>query len=70
MYLGATGANSKVVDLTSIGHSIIESNNLALGTGGTSYGIFGNTSTGGFDGTNTLIRHNNIGLNSTGDTCV
>ena len=25
---------------------------------------------GGFDGTNTLIRHNNIGLNSTGDTCV
>ena len=70
MYLGATGANSKVVDLTSIGHSIIESNNLALGTGGTSYGIFGDTSTGGFDGTNTLIRHNNIGLNSTGDTCV
>ena len=30
MYLGATGANSKVVDLTSIGHSIVESNNLAL----------------------------------------
>ncbi len=70
MYLGATGANSKVVDLTSIGHSIVESNNLALGTGGTSYGVFGDTSTGGFDGTNTLIRHNNIGLNSTGDTCV
>jgi hypothetical protein len=70
MYLGATGANSKVVDLTSIGHSIIESNNLALGTGGTSYGIFGDTSTGGFDGTNTLIRHNNIGLNSAGDACV
>jgi len=70
MYLGATGANSKVIDLTSIGHSIVESNNLALGTGGTSYGIFGDTSTGGFDGTNTLIRHNNIGLNSTGDACV
>jgi len=70
MYLSATGANSKVVDLTSIGHSIVESNNLALGTGGTSYGVFGDTSTGGFDGTNTLIRHNNIGLNSTGDTCV
>jgi hypothetical protein len=70
MYLGATGANSKVVDLTSIGHSIVESNNLALGTGGTSYGVFGDTSTGGFDGTNSLIRHNNIGLNSTGDTCV
>ena len=70
MYLGATGANSKVVDLTSIGHSIIESNNLALGTGGTSYGIFGDTSTGGFDSTNTLIHHNNIGLNSTGDTCL
>jgi len=70
MYLGATGANSKVVDLTSIGHSIIESNNLTLGTGGTSFGIFGDTSTGGFDGTNTLIRHNNIGLNSSGDACV
>ncbi|MGA8142922.1 MAG: glycosyl hydrolase family 28-related protein [Candidatus Acidiferrales bacterium] len=70
MYLEATGANSKVVDLTSIGHSIVESNNLALGFGGTSYGIFGDTSTGNFDGTNTLIRHNNIGLNSTGDTCV
>jgi hypothetical protein len=70
MYLGATGANSKVIDLTSIGHSIVESNNLALGTGGTSYGIFGDTSTGGFDGTNTLIRHNNIGLNSTGDACL
>ncbi|MGH9682179.1 MAG: glycosyl hydrolase family 28-related protein [Candidatus Acidiferrales bacterium] len=70
MYLAATGASSKVIDLTSIGHAIIESNNLGLGTGGNSYGIFGDTSTGDFDGTNTLIRHNNMGLNSTGDTCL
>ena len=69
MYLQANGANSKVVDLTSVGHSVVESNNLALGSGGNSYGIFGDTSTGDFDGTNTLIRHNNVGLNSTGDTC-
>ncbi|HXZ12819.1 MAG TPA: glycosyl hydrolase family 28-related protein [Candidatus Sulfotelmatobacter sp.] len=69
MYLQATGASSKVIDLTSIGHSVIESNNLALGTGGNSYGIFGDTSVGDLDGTNTLIRHNNAGLNSTGDTC-
>lgn len=69
MYLQATGANSKVIDLTSIGHGVVESNNLALGTGGNSYGVFGDTSTGDFDGTNTLIRHNNVGLNSTGDTC-
>lgn len=69
MYLQATGASSKVIDLTSIGHSVIESNNLVLGNGGNSYGVFGDTSTGGFDATNTLIRHNNVGLNSTGDTC-
>jgi len=69
MYLQASGASSKVIDLTSIGHSVIESNNLALGSGGNSFGVFGDTSTGGFDATNTLIRHNNVGLNSTGDTC-
>jgi hypothetical protein len=69
MYLQANGANSKVIDLTSIGHSVIESNNLVLGNGGNSYGVFGDTSIGGFDATNTLIRHNNVGLNSTGDTC-
>jgi len=69
MYLQANGANSKVIDLTSVGHSVVESNNLALGIGGNSYGIFGDSSTGDFDSTNTLIRHNNIGLNSTGDTC-
>jgi hypothetical protein len=69
MYLQANGANSKVIDVTSIGHSVIESNNLALGSGGNSFGVFGDTSTGGFDATNTLIRHNNVGLNSTGDTC-
>ncbi len=70
MYLKATGSSSKVIDLTSIGHSTIEHNNLLLGTGGTSYGIFGNTSTGEFDGTNSVIRHNNISPNSAGDTCV
>jgi hypothetical protein len=70
MYLKATGASSKVIDLTSIGHSTIEHNNLLLGTGGTSYGIFGNTSTGEFDGTNSVIRHNNISPNSAGDTCL
>ena len=69
MYLQANGASSKVIDLTSIGHSVIESNNLVLGNGGNSFGVFGDTSTGGFDATNTLIRHNNVGLNSTGDTC-
>jgi hypothetical protein len=69
MYLQASGVSSKVIDLTSIGHSVIESNNLALGSGGNSYGVFGDTSTGGFDATNTLVRHNNVGLNSTGDTC-
>jgi len=69
MYLQANGAGSKVIDLTSIGHSVIESNNLVLGNGGNSFGVFGDTSTGGFDATNTLIRHNNVGLNSTGDTC-
>ena len=69
MYLQASGASSKVIDLTSIGHSVVESNNLALGSGGNSYGIFGDSSTGDFDSTNTLIRHNNVGLNSTGDTC-
>ena len=69
MALTATGANSKVIDMTSIGHSDIENNNITLGTGGTSYGIYGNTSVGVFDGTNTLFKHNNMSPQSAGDTC-
>jgi hypothetical protein len=69
MALTATGANSKVIDMTSIGHSDIENNNITLGTGGTSYGIYGNTSVGDFDGTNTLFKHNNMNPQSAGDTC-
>ena len=37
MYLQANGANSTVINMTSIGHSDIENNNLQLGTGGNSY---------------------------------
>ena len=69
MALFATGANSKVIDMTSIGHSDIENNNITLGTGGNSYGIYGNTSVGVFDGTNTLFKHNNMNPQSAGDTC-
>jgi len=69
MALIATGANSKVIDMTSIGHSDIENNNITLGSGGSSYGIYGNTSVGDFDGTNTLFKHNNINPQSAGDTC-
>jgi len=69
MALNANGANSKVIDMTSIGHSDIENNNITLGTGGNSYGIYGNTSVGDFDGTNTLFKHNNMNPQSSGDTC-
>ena len=69
MYLLATGASSKVMNLTSIGHADIENNRLVLGTGGNSYGIFGDTSTGNKDSTNTLIKHNEFDPESTGDTC-
>ena len=69
MALFATGANSKVIDMTSIGHSDIENNNITLGTGGNSYGIYGNTSVGVLDGTNTLFKHNNMNPQSAGDTC-
>jgi len=68
MALTATGASSKVIDMTSIGHSDIENNNITLGTGGTSYGIYGNTSVGDLDGTNTLFKHNNMNPQSSGDT--
>jgi hypothetical protein len=69
MYLQANGANSKVIDMTSIGHSDLENNNLQLGTGGNSYGVYGNSSVGGFDGSNTLFKHNNFSPETTGDTC-
>ncbi|MGD0306776.1 MAG: glycosyl hydrolase family 28-related protein, partial [Candidatus Acidiferrales bacterium] len=69
MYLQANGSNSKVIDMTSIGHSDIENNNLQLGTGGNSYGVYGSSSVGGFDGSNTLFKHNNFQPESSGDTC-
>jgi Pectate lyase superfamily protein len=69
MYLQSNGASSKVIDMTSIGHSDIENNNLQLGTGGNSYGVYGNSSVGGFDGSNTLFKHNNFQPETAGDTC-
>ena len=69
MYLQANGANSKVIDMTSIGHSDIENNNLQLGTGGNSFGVYGSSSVGGFDGSNTLFKHNNFQPETAGDTC-
>jgi Pectate lyase superfamily protein len=69
MYLQANGASSKVIDMTAIGHSDIENNNLQLGTGGNSFGVYGNSSVGGFDGSNTLFKHNNFQPESSGDTC-
>ena len=70
MNLEATGAGSKVIDLTSVGHADIESNRLIMGTGGSSYGIFGDTSTGGFDSTNTLIKHNEFDPQYQNDRCL
>jgi len=70
MYLQADGANSTVVNLTSIGHADIENNRFVLGTGGGSYGIYGNTSTGDLDSTNTLIKHNEIDPQSQNDACL
>ncbi len=69
MYLQANGAGSKVIDMTSIGHSDIENNNFQLGTGGNSYGVYGNSSVGGFDGSNTIFKHNNFQPETAGDTC-
>lgn len=69
MYLQANGASSKVIDMTSIGHSDIENNNLQLGTGGNSFGVFGSSSIGGFDGSNTIFKHNNFQPETAGDTC-
>ena len=70
MYLLATGASSTVVDMTSIGHSTVENNSIVLGTGGNSFGIFGDTSTGNQDSTNTKFYHNNIEPQGAGDTCL
>jgi hypothetical protein len=70
MYLLATGANSTVIDMTSIGHSTVENNSIVLGTGGNSFGIFGDTSTGNQDSTNTKFYHNNIEPQGAGDACL
>ena len=70
IYLQADGASSTVLNLTSIGHADIENNYFVLGTGGNSYGIYGNTSIGDLDSTNTLIKHNDISPESAGDDCV
>jgi len=69
MYLLANGATSTVVNLTSVGHADIENNRFILGTGGGSYGIYGNTSTGNQDSTNSLIKHNEFDPESQNDTC-
>jgi Pectate lyase superfamily protein len=70
MYLQADGASSTVINLTSIGHADLENNRLVMGTGGGSYGIYGNTSAGNHDSTNSLIKHNEIDPQSQNDTCV
>ncbi|HVB87455.1 MAG TPA: glycosyl hydrolase family 28-related protein [Candidatus Dormibacteraeota bacterium] len=70
MYLQADGANSTVINLTSIGHADLENNRFVLGTGGSSYGIYGNTSTGDLDSTNTLIKHNEFDPQSQNDSCL
>ena len=70
MNLEATGSSSKVIDLTSVGHADVESNRLIMGTGGSSYGIFGDTSIGGFDSTNTLIKHNEFDPQYQNDRCL
>lgn len=70
MALIATGAGSKVIDLTSVGHSRIQDNYLTVGTGGGSYAIYGDTSTGDKDSTNDIIQHNWISLESQNDVCV
>jgi hypothetical protein len=70
MYLQANGANSTVINLTSVGHTDIENNRFVLGTGGGSYGVYGNTSTGNEDSTNSLIKHNEFDAQSQNDTCL
>jgi len=70
MYLQADGASSTVVNLTSVGHTDIENNRFVLGTGGGSYGVYGNTSTGNQDSTNSLVKHNEFDAQSQNDTCL
>ncbi len=70
MYLKATGAASTVLNLTSVGHADIENNRFVMGTGGGSYGVFGDTSTGGFDSTNTLLKHNEFDPQFQNDRCL
>jgi hypothetical protein len=70
MALFATGSGSVVINLTSVGHSRIQDNQLTVGTGGSSYGIFGDTSSGELDSTNDIIQHNEINLESSNDKCV
>ena len=70
MFLQANGSGSVVINLTSIGHARIEDNQLTVGTGGSSYGIFGDTSSGEHDSTNDIIQHNEINLESANDKCV
>ena len=70
MFLQASGASSTVVSLSSVGHADIENNRFVLGTGGGSYGIYGNTSAGNEDSTNSLVKHNEFDAQSQNDTCV
>ena len=70
MYLQATGASSTVLNMTSVGHADIENNRFVLGTGNGSFGVFGNTSVGNKDSTNSLIKHNEIDAQSQNDTCL
>lgn len=67
MYLQAYGTGSIVLNLSSIGHADIENNRFVLGTGGSSYGVYGNTSAGDLDSTNSLVKHNEFDLESQND---
>ncbi|HUJ33259.1 MAG TPA: glycosyl hydrolase family 28-related protein [Candidatus Acidoferrum sp.] len=69
MYLLANGASSTVLNLTSVGHADIENNRFILGGGGGSYGIYGDTSTGNQDSTNSLVKHNEFDPESQNDIC-
>lgn len=69
MYLLANGGSSIVLNLSSVGHADIENNRFILGTGGSSYGIYGNTSSGNQDSTNSLIKHNEFDPESQNDVC-
>ncbi|HEY6466072.1 MAG TPA: glycosyl hydrolase family 28-related protein [Candidatus Acidoferrales bacterium] len=70
MYLQADGASSTVLNLSSVGHADIENNRFVLGTGGGSYGVYGNTSAGNEDSTNSLVKHNEFDAQSQNDMCL